>query len=1028
MNADKEKETPTVVLAHELDAQAYSGTDLGAVYTPTGTTFKVWAPTASRVAVKLYATGSSDEPGAQDLSTTPMTKGENGVWSVTVSGDQKNRYYTYQVTVDGITRETADIYAKAAGVNGNRSMVVDFTATNPDGWDKDEHILYDDPTDAVVWEIHIKDFSSSEVSGISAKYKGKYLAFTETGTTLNDEGTYSTCIDYLKKLGVTHVQLLPVYDYATVDESDTTSDEFNWGYDPKNYNVPEGSYSTNPFDGNVRIREFKQMVQALHKAGIGVIMDVVFNHTFTAEGGWFEMTVPGYYYRMKADGTFSDGSGCGNETASEHLMYRKYMIDSILHWTKEYHIDGFRFDLMGVHDVDTMNAIREALDTQVKDGRKIILYGEPWTGGDLSTQAVTADKDHLTLLNDRVGAFNDSFRDAIKGHVFNALEKGFVQNGSSRGSLKAGIGGNTVLDARYNKPSQTVSYISAHDNFTLYDKLVLSVKNDMSYTVRDESLVAMNKLAAALVLTSQGISFMQAGEEFARTKQGDENSYISPTSLNQLDWNHAAEYADLVSYYKGLIELRKHFKPFRDASATSAKLMNFIEAGEGVVAYTLENTLTNGKEWSQVALLFNASQEAQTVTLTAPAGKTLPTAWTIVANGTEAGVRSLGTVDGQTVTVPPCSAMVLADKVSFDKLALTSDDCVVRVVYQDSDTGEQIDARSYKGTAGSSYTTAENKALALQYDFERTEGKTSGQFTKEPQTVTYYYKKFGGQIVEMTVNYLKEGNPLLSSSEESVAPSTTLSLREGEDYTAAVRSVDGMMIDLSRFPANAVGQAGQEPITVNYYYTECPQEALILHYYNDAGWHKVMVTVSRGEGEDKTFYTPESGTAMQSDKTLGDGWYTLTLNDIGQLSELNAVFSNGQGQTDAVLGSQGCTVSREVWIERGQVTGTGTVNVLYLQDSGEVLKTAVQSGKVGTDYTTRQETFDGLELSAMTGNTTGLFKDVPVYVIYRYETPAKEEPKNNTLPIVLAVAAGAALLLSVGLFLTYRKKKKHLIS
>lgn len=1029
MNADRDNETTTTVLAHELDAQAYNGNDLGAVYTPAGTTFKVWAPTASRVAVRLYTTGSSEEPGAQELSTTPMVKGENGVWSITVSGDQKNRYYTYQVTVNGVTRETADIYAKAAGVNGNRSMVADLKATDPVGWDKDEHILYDDPTDAVVWEVHVKDFSNSEVSGISEAYRGKYLAFTENGTTLNDEGTYSTCIDYLKKLGVTHVQLLPVYDYATIDESDTDSDDFNWGYDPKNYNVPEGSYSTNPYDGNVRIREFKQMIQALHKAGIGVIMDVVYNHTFTADGGWFEMTVPGYYYRLKADGSLSDGSGCGNETASDHLMYRKYMIDSILHWANEYHIDGFRFDLMGVHDVDTMNAIRKALDTQVKDGTKIIMYGEPWTGGDLSTKATTANKDHLRLLDNRVGAFNDEFRDAVKGHVFNALEKGFVQDGSSSGSLKAGIGANTVQNIRYNQPSQTVSYISAHDNFTLYDKLVLSVKNDGSYTTRDESLVAMNKLAAALVLTSQGISFMQAGEEFARTKQGDENSYISPASLNQLDWQHTADYADLVSYYSGLIELRKHFKPFRDASATSAKLMNFVDTDSGVVAYTLENVLTADKEWTQAALLFNASQEEKTVTLTAPAGKKLPTAWTIVVNQAEAGVRSLGTVNGSAVTVPPCSAMVLVDQVSFDKLAVTSEDCVVRVNYQDSDSGELLDARSYKGTAGSAYVTAENKALADRYDLDRVEGKVSGQFTKEPQTVTYYYKKFDGQLVNLTVNYLKESNPLLSSGETAVAPSATQTLREGEDYTAMLRSVDGMTVDLDKFPSNAFGKAGKQDLTVNYYYTDTPKTDLVLHYYNVKGWDKAGVIVYRGEGEDRKVFTAADGDVMQPDRALGADWYTLTLPDIGQLSEVYAIFTDTKGQQDDHFNSKGCPVSREVWIEGEQVTGTGVVNVVYVRQDGEVLKTAVLNGKVGTDYTTKQETFDGVQLSAMTGNTTGTFGAVPVYVIYSYEEPVPEahETNNHMLPVVLGAAACGALLLSAGLFLGYRQKKKHMI-
>ena len=1016
---------PTAEYVHELDAQAYSGTDLGAAYTKKATTFKVWAPTASGVAVKLYKTGSSEEKGAQDISTTAMTKGENGVWSATLEGDKKNLYYTYLVTINGVTRETADIYAKAAGVNGNRSMVVDLPSTDPEGWSKDSHILYDDPTDAVVWEVHVKDFSHSEVSGVSMKYRGKYLAFTENGTTLADKGEYSTCIDYLKKLGVTHVQLLPVYDYATVDESDTESDEFNWGYDPKNYNVPEGSYSTDPFDGNVRITEFKQMIMALHKAGIGVIMDVVFNHTFTAEGGWFELTVPGYYYRMKSDGSFSDGSGCGNETASDHLMYRKYMIDSILYWTNEYHIDGFRFDLMGVHDVDTMNEIRKALDTRVNNGKKIILYGEPWTGGDITTKAVTADKSNIQKLDNRVGAFNDEFRDAVKGHVFNALETGFVQEGSFAGSLMAGIKGTT--SAGVNQPSQVVSYVSAHDNFTLYDKLVLSVKNDMSYHERDESLVEMNKLAAALVLTSQGISFMQAGEEFARTKDGDENSFISPASLNELDWQHVSEYSDLVSYYQGLIEIRKHFKPFRDPTTKTGSLMNFIDAGDKVVAYTVENALTKGKEWSQAALIFNGSQEEKTITLTAPEGGKLPSEWVVVVNKTEAGLNSLGTIKGNTVTIPPCSAMMLADKESFDKLQLSSDSCIVRTEYRDSDTDELIGSRTCKGSAGSIYTTSENKALSTGYDLERTEGSIKGTFTKESKTVTYYYKKFDGKIVDVKVNYLKKKSEALGGGSMEVAESYTQKVREGDDYTAMIRTVDGMEIDLSAFPAAASGTAGSEDITVDFFYKDTEPCDLVLHYFNSEGWKRVAAYVYKKEDGELTEFTSSDGDIMKTDSELGEGWYTITIEKAGNDENVYAVFSDAEGNNDKSFGSSGCKVRREAWIKDGKVTNTGALNIICLGDDGAVLESEVVYGKVGDTYALEDKDYDGLELSAFTANTEGSFTDVPVYVIYKYSKPVPLDNDKKILPVIFAVTAGAALLAAAGLFIGYRRRKKHQI-
>ena len=381
--------------SHELDKQAYDGNDLGANYTKEKTTFKVWAPSAEKVYLKRYTTGSDIEQGARVISNLKMLKGDNGIWYYTVFGDIKNTYYTYIVTTDGKAQETCDIYAKAVGVNGNRAMVVDLNSTDPDGWDKDKHITYDSPTDTVVWEVHVRDFSISPDSGVTDANKGKYLAFTEKGTTLNSQGVISTGIDYLKELGVTHVQLLPVFDYATIDE--TQDGAFNWGYDPKNYNVPEGSYSSDPYDGNVRINEFKQMIKALHDAGIGVIMDVVYNHTYTAKDSSFQKTVPDYYYRMNKDGTFSDASGCGNETASEHAMFRKYMIDSILYWIQEYHIDGFRFDLMGVHDVTTMNKIREAVD-KLDGGKKIILYGEPWTGGTIGTSQATAVQSNINKL------------------------------------------------------------------------------------------------------------------------------------------------------------------------------------------------------------------------------------------------------------------------------------------------------------------------------------------------------------------------------------------------------------------------------------------------------------------------------------------------------------------------------------------------------------------------------------------------------------------------------------------------------
>lgn len=1023
--AVNENENTEIKYAHELDKQAYSGNDLGAVYKKDATVFKVWAPTADRVAVKLYATGSSDEEGAQDISTTAMTKGEKGVWSVTLKGDKKNLYYTYLVTINGVTTETADVYAKAAGVNGNRSMIVDLASTNPEGWDKDQHILYDHPTDAIVWEVHVRDFSKSEISGVSLKHKGKYLAFTENGTTIEGKGEVPTCIDYLKKLGVTHVQLLPVYDYATIDESKENPEEYNWGYDPKNYNVPEGSYSTNAFDGNVRIREFKQMIKALHDAGIGVIMDVVYNHTYSAKGSVFENTVPGYYFRQKADGTLSDGSGCGNETASDRLMYRKYMIDSVLYWTNEYHIDGFRFDLMGVHDVDTMNQIRDALDKKVKNGSKIIMYGEPWTGGATASTIKTAVKDNVRLLNDRIGAFNDNFRDAVKGHVFNAQESGYVQTGSNASVLKECILANTIgATAWLKQPSQSVTYMSAHDNFTLYDKLLLSTKNDESFGERDDALVEMNKLAGAIMLTSQGINFMQAGEEFARTKYGDENSYISSDKINMLDWNNLITYADLNSYYQGLIELRKNYKPFRDPTTGSAKKIAYSDTDEGIVAYTLENTLTKGKEWSYVAVAFNATDKPAEVTLVQSGETALPAEWEIVADGTQAGLTGLGTVKGQKITVAPHSAMILADKSSFDTLALKSDKCTVTIEHKDSESGEVLKKQVLKGAEGESYTSAKFSSLGIEYDMMEIKGEEKGKFTKEPKTISYFYKPFEGKIVELTVSYKKEGDEFMGTAETEIADSVSQKIRSGEEYYAPVKTLPGMNVKLEKFPLNAAGMAGESDINVTYYYEVSPVRDLVLHYYDSKKRDKVYAYVYAATDEGEEVYSNDTpGTEMTADADLGEGWYTLTIKDRGSVNNLKARISDAKGE---IVDAADYSVNGELWINNGVISYSGEVNVIYADENGTVLDTALLTGREGQVYQTSEQEFENLRLSATTPNTNGTYTKAPIYVIYKYQKiQITEKPVMKTIMIlgassVLTIAAAAAL------GIVYRRKKKSM--
>ncbi len=640
--------------------------DLGCAYSSDRTEFRVWSPDASNVRVQLYKTGSDEEHGAQKLESYGLKLDDKtGVWSVVVFGDLKNLYYTYIVTVNGTTRETQDVYSTAVGVNGKRSMVCDMESTNPQGWEADKHVFVKNPTDAVIWEVHVGDFSGDPSSGVSEKHRGKYLAFTEKGTTLNGEGKVSTCLDYLVELGVTHVHLNPVYDFDSVDEAHPEKGEYNWGYDPANYNVPEGSYSTDPFDGRCRIREFKEMVQALHNAGIGVIMDVVYNHTSSSTDSCFNKTAPDYYYR-KYDNRFLNSSGCGNVFASEKKMARKYIVDSILHWANEYHIDGFRFDLMGCIDTTTMNMIRLALD---EIDHRFLMYGEPWTA-DLGENGISFDdacvKENAFKLSSRVAMFNDSFRNALKGNNDDS-SIGYIQgNNHNIYYVISGIlacSSNTFLKWA-KKPCQCVTYNSAHDNLTLWDKLLKSQNCD-DYDSHDERILAMNKLSAALVLTSQGIPFFLAGEEMARTKHGDHNSYKSPLSTNAIDWNRRRTYKRLVDYYKGLIKIRKAYSSLREPSTITVS-NTYFETNGRAIAYTVPN-ISHG-EWDMMAICFNNSDEAAKITLKSLT--TLPHSWVVIADEDRAGFEEIKHIDGNDITIPPMSALILVDDKSFDKVGL----------------------------------------------------------------------------------------------------------------------------------------------------------------------------------------------------------------------------------------------------------------------------------------------------------------------------------------------------------------------
>ena len=603
----------------------YTG-PLGPDYAPGGTCLRLWAPTAEAVTVTLYHKGD----GGAVLGTEPLVRGAHGVWSIWLPGEQHGRYYTFAVTVNGITRETGDPYARAAGVNGVRSMIVDLARTAPSGWERDVRPNIP-PAQRAVWEVSVRDFSQDAASGVRPAWRGKYMAFTQQGTTLHGDGIHPTCLNYLKRLGVKYVQLMPIFDFGSVDEAKPLLRQYNWGYDPTNFNVPEGSYSTDPTRGEVRIRECREMIAALHAAGIGVVMDVVYNHTYRTENP-LNSTVPYYFFRQNPDGSFSNGSGCGNEFASERPMARRYLIDSILYWAKEYHIDGFRFDLMGLYDAESINAVRAALDA-LPGGRDILLYGEPWQGGASQLHRYEANKANLAMLNERVGIFCDDTRDAIKGGCFDAREPGYVEG--KPGSFWD-IGAAVAAWCRSDRlpphaPSQIVSYVSAHDNFTLWDKLLCVRYEKPEFTARDSVALAQNRLAAGIYLTSFGLPFMQAGEEFARTKKGVGNSYRSSPTLNRLDWNRAEQYHALVDYYRGLLALRAAFPRLGSTDRHAPEALQFFALEQPLVGWTLPAVWGDGAAWSALCVFYNPTDTTCTVSL--PAGQ-----WKLLSDGTSSSL------------------------------------------------------------------------------------------------------------------------------------------------------------------------------------------------------------------------------------------------------------------------------------------------------------------------------------------------------------------------------------------------------
>ena len=623
----------TMLLPKTVAANDFKEAD----YTPLQTTFKIFAPSkAKNVKVRIYKTGINGKA----LKTVKMKLTSEDTWEVTVKGDMMNRFYTFDMG----NGECAGLFAKAVGVNGKRAAIIDMTTTNPEGWESDARPVIKSPADLVIYEMHHRDFSIHESSGLVNK--GKFLALTE-----------QKAIDHLKALGVNAIHILPSYDYASVDETRLNEPQYNWGYDPVNYNVPEGSYSTDPYTPATRIKEFKQMVQALHNAGIRVILDVVYNHTWDINGSNFQRTYPDYFYRKTADGKYSDGSGCNNETASEQEMMRKFMIESVKYWINEYHIDGFRFDLMGIHDIETMNQIRKAVD---EIDPTIYIYGEGWSAG---TCAYPTEKLGLKANIPQmpgIGAFSDEIRDALRGPFNDDHKAAFLAcNPGNEESIKFGIAGaieHPQLD--YSKvnystkpwatePTQMISYVSCHDDMCLVDRLKSSIPG-----ISMDELIRLNQLAQTAVFISQGVPFMLSGEEMLRDKKGVHNSYNSPDSINQLDWDNMKRYPQVLEYYQKLIQLRKNHPAFRLGSADLVrKHLEFLDAPKNVVAFRLKN-YAGRDDWRNIIVVLNANKTPQSVNI--PNGK-----YTIVAMGGVINEKGMGNMNGDKATALPQSALII---------------------------------------------------------------------------------------------------------------------------------------------------------------------------------------------------------------------------------------------------------------------------------------------------------------------------------------------------------------------------------
>ena len=987
---------------------AYNESNMGCTYSKSSTTWKVWSPPASSVSVKLYYTGTDNESGAGVYGSFNLTKNNTtGIWSTTQKGDFKNLYYTYIVTINGVTKETQDPYSVAVGANGDRSMVCDLDSTDPDGWDKDSHVYFNNPGEAVVWELHVRDFSISATSGVRDDYKGKFMAFTEGNTTANNEGKISTCIDYLVEHNVNCVQLMPVADFASVDET-SSAIQRNWGYDSKNFNVPEGSYSTDPYNGNTRITEFKMLVQALHDRGISVVMDVVYNHTFVLEGSSLSMTCPQYYYRMSSDTDYCNGSGLGNVLASDKKMCQKYISESLQYWVNEYHIDGFRFDLMGCIDTPSMGVFRNNLD---KISTKILMYGEPWIGGDNNGITNGITNGNLYTLNARVGAFNQGYADDLKGNhevTTATAPKGFVQGGTAKtGVINAAQGKSTYLTNA--KTSQLINYVDNHDNLCLFDQVMSSNgkltagKDDKSLydknksKVNDKSYTNQIRLALTSCLTSQGTPFTLAGDEMCRTKYGDTNSYRTPDNMNAIDWTRAGTFSDVADYYKGLAAIRQAYSGFTQSTAQSVTSVNTTCA----MAYQYTNNKSG--QWNKVIVALNNTSSAKTVTLSG--------SWVVVCNGTKAGTASLGNASGS-YSVPAFSGVILVDSSSFNNYTPPTTGTMKLTVEhytRESSSGSYTKNSTETAVYENGMTYRANKDLGLLFDhdfdkFESTSNATYGKAVAGTNvTVKFYYTR------QITSNYLNV-QFLNSSSGSQIKTPMKYRLKDGAEFFIPAASVQGYELDTTKYPAGTKGVFNaSKSLTLKFYYKPLSVNTTKVHYYKTySGWTGAPLAYAYYTDDNGNIVeplgawtAPRSQVSMSADSSMGNNWYVKDI-PVAQCYVMFHPYAQTSGKTqEPGAGEQGYNVSGEAWIQNGIVTFNCKVITSYIDlATGKQLKkdastsyTKVSSSAV---YTTKPDTSLGTYITP--ANASTFYTAGTTNVVYLYEQKVDPTKPTETKP------------------------------